>query len=118
MYRYFFASLAAAMFFAPASGQAAVPTSCPPDLPATIARSITPERPPMAEISRQSGTATVRVDLSHTGALVGAHLIRSSGSVVLDKGALDAVKAFEFAPGSQSCTHIGGSYTIDVTYPD
>jgi len=77
-----------------------------------------PEKPPMAEISRQSGTATVRVDLSNTGALLDAHVVRSSGSVVLDSGAVAAVKALAFTPGSQSCTHIGGSYNIDVTYPD
>ena len=118
MYRFLFASIAAAVCFVPTIGEAAAPPSCPANGPATIAQSITPEKRPMAVISRDSGTATVRVDLSNTGALIGSHLVRSSGNVVLDNGALAAVNLLAFAPGTQSCAHIGGSYNVDVTYPE
>jgi TonB family protein len=118
MFRFVSAALAATLYLLPASGEAAAPPSCPPDASAAIAQSITPEKPLMAQISHETGTATVRVDLSATGALIGAHIARSSGSVFLDNGALSAVKALVFAPGSQSCSHVGGSYTVEVAYPD
>ncbi len=118
MLRFLLAASCAAVGFVPSIGQAAAPPSCPPDGPAIIAHAVTPDKPPMAMISRAGGTATVRVDLSSTGALLGAHVVHSSGSAVLDKGALDAVKALVFAPGSQSCMHVDGSYNVDVTYPE
>jgi TonB family protein len=93
------------------------PAACAVDAsPARITQSVIPEVPPLAKIQDLHGTAIVRVDLSETGSIVGASIKKSAGSSLLDRAAIETVKAMTYAPETRECKATAGSYAVDVKF--
>jgi periplasmic protein TonB len=89
-----------------------------PDQPAKIVRSVTPEMPTIAKAANLTGTTVVRVDLSSTGSVTATSVARSSGSVTLDRAALNVAKAQAYSPETQDCRAVAGSYGVEVEFAD
>jgi TonB family protein len=104
----------------PNSQVAAAPShlSCPLDQRAHIVRAVIPEYPSFARLEGLTGVATVRVDLSETGRVADVSLVRSAGSPILDRAALQVAKSMTYAPETKSCEPISGSYAVEVEYVD
>ncbi len=54
--------------------------------------------PPMARRLNQSGSVLVEMELAQTGQLLQAQIVRSSGSKILDKAALDLIEKVDLPP--------------------
>jgi TonB family protein len=112
-------SLVAALLTAPAPVMATHGASCTAEsAPARIVRSSVADAPAIAKLDRLSGTAVVRVDLSDAGNVVGTYVARSSGSALLDRSALATAKMQAYAPETQACRAIAGSYAVEVEFAD
>jgi TonB family protein len=112
-------SLAAVLLAGPIPISATQGASCAAESrPARIVRSAGAETPALAKLERLSGTAVVRVDLSDGGTVIGTSIARSSGSGILDRSALAAARTQAYAPETQACRAIGGSYGIEVEFTD
>jgi protein TonB len=112
------AAMTAALLSSPDGLAATHPQSCTTiDRPAHIVRSVEPQYPPIAKLQNLTGTSFIRVDLSATGRALGANVAVSSGSILLDRAALEAVKSSVYEPETRSCTAIPGSYAIEVEFP-
>ncbi len=104
----------------PDSHVAAAPShlSCPLDHTAQIVRAEAPEYPTLAKLEGLTGMATIRVDLSETGRVEGVSVVRSAGSAILDRAALQVAKSIAYAPETKSCDTKRGSYAVEVEYAD
>jgi protein TonB len=87
-----------------------------PHEPATILRSVAPETPLIARTANWTGTTVVRVDLSAAGGIVGTSVARSSGFAALDRAALETARAQTYAPETQDCRPVAGSYGVEVEF--
>jgi protein TonB len=85
---------------------------------ARIVRADAPDYPALARLEGLTGTATIRVDLSETGAVQGASVMKSAGSAILDRAAVQTAKSIAYAPETKSCEPTGGSYAVEVEYRD
>lgn len=86
--------------------------------PAAIARAIEPEYPALAKLEHLTGTSVIRVDLADDGSVVGSYLSVSSGSPLLDQAAIKAAKTMVYAPETQACKPVAGSYAVEVEFAD
>lgn len=75
-----------------------------------------PDYPTIARIQGATGTAIVQVDLSASGDLSTASILKSSGNRFLDDAALRAVRDSRFAPEVTDCATVGGSYLVEVNW--
>lgn len=104
---------------APTSGPPApTPTPKPacsaPDVPArtlVTQQAIAPE-----DAAGYTGTAKVRVDLDASGNVVGAGIYTSTGSMQLDRAAVQAARASRYAPEQRDCKNVPGSYLFVVDF--
>ena len=62
-----------------------------------VLKNIKPAYPPLAYRMRVEGTVTLSVEVLANGRVGGVSVAKSSGSDILDKSALDAVKLWEFS---------------------
>jgi TonB family protein len=85
---------------------------------AHIVHADTPDAPALAKLDRLTGTATIRVNLSETGRVLDASVMRSAGTPILDRAALQVAKSIVYAPETQSCEPRGGSYAVEIEYDD
>jgi TonB family protein len=112
-------SLVAALLAGPAPVMGTHGASCTAEYqPARIVRTAGADTPAIAKLDRLSGTAVVRVDLSDAGNVVGTYVARSSDSALLDRSALAAAKMQAYAPETQACRAIAGSYAVEVEFAD
>jgi TonB family protein len=119
MHQLLSAAITAAFLSNPVAVASARPASCSVDYrPASIVRSVAPEYPEIAKVQGVTGTSVIRVDLSETGAVLGASLAVSSGSSVLDRVAIGTVRSMAYAPEQRSCIPIAGSYAVRVEFTD
>ena len=58
----------------------------------------------------------VRVDLDAGGNVVAVTVYESSGSMELDRAALNAARASSYAPEERNCQDISGSYLFTVNF--
>ncbi|MGZ3499150.1 MAG: energy transducer TonB [Vulcanimicrobiaceae bacterium] len=99
-----------------------VPTPTPkpactaPDVPAKTIAPVIPEIPESARDQGLTGTAEIEVRLSAAGAVLGASIYRSSGSMLLDQEALRAARASTYAPEQRECQNISGSYLFTAQF--
>jgi TonB family protein len=101
----------------PTAQGAHVPASCIADNAAAhIVEAVPAEYPPLAIISGVRGKTIIRVDLTDTGRVERSSVLTTSGSVVLDRAALQAANATRYAPETLSCTPIAGSYAVEVDF--
>jgi TonB family protein len=64
------------------------------------------------------GTAIIRLDLAPQGRLVSATVVTSTDNWWLDHAALDAVREARFEPELRNCRNVGGSYLVEVDFPE
>jgi TonB family protein len=108
-------------FFAailPNAPAAAAPSCTVEHQAAHIVHAQTPEYPALARLEGLTGTATVRVDLSESGTVAGASIVKSAGSPILNRAAVRFAKTIVYAPETQSCEPKSGSYAVEVEYAD
>jgi protein TonB len=102
----------------PITQTARIPAKCiVHDEPARIVEAAAADYPPLAQMAGLHGTAVIRLDLTDTGHIAHASVMTSSGSDILDRAALEAVDATSYAPETQSCTPVAGTYAVEVDFP-
>lgn len=111
------AALAASAFPAPAEAAAPRSSCAVPTADAKLLTAEPIERPRLAEIEHESGTAVVRIDLSENGAPQRATIVRSTGYIVLDQAAQAAALHQKYSAERRNCDAVAGSYLVSVEYP-
>jgi len=84
--------------------------------PARIKGSLYTQVPALAQIAGMHGTATVQVDLDETGRVTNAMVVRSSGSIVLDRAAIKTVLSASYEPASAGNVPVAGAFDIVVDF--
>ena len=64
------------------------------------------------------GTAEVQVSLDAAGRVTDAHIYHSTGSMILDRTAIDAARRSTYAPQIVDCQPAGGTYLFRVDFQD
>jgi TonB family protein len=101
----------------PAQG-AHMPASCIANHEeAHIIEAVPVEFPPLARSAGLHGTAVIRFDLTEAGRVERPSVLTTSGSGILDQAALNAVDAMRYAPETQSCQPVTGTYAVEVNFP-
>ena len=92
------------------------PACAQPDTAATV-RS-TPFMPPtMLLAADEHGTVPLIVTLTPESTKPSSvELVQSSGSVILDAAAIEAVRQTQFTAETRSCVAVGGRYFYDFVY--
>jgi protein TonB len=75
-----------------------------------------PDYPPLAQAQGAAGTASVRVSLSETGAVIGADIYKSTGNGALDREALKAARNSRYSPEIEDCRKVPGRYLFVVDF--
>lgn len=63
-----------------------------------------------------TGAAEIKVDLDATGAVVHTGIYESTGSMELDRAALQAAAQSRYEPGQHDCKKVPGSYLFTVEF--
>jgi TonB family protein len=107
------------VFIAPATALADRPScSATSTSPVLVSNNVPYEESPIAAAAGVNGTANVRVDLDNQGIVLGAYLVRSTGSLLLDGQALTIARSMQFAAQRQACPNIAGSYSVLIGFND
>src|SRR5258708_7783645 len=107
-------AVAAAFFSLPADLAVERTTTCiPPDHLAAIVRAVEPSYPAAEALHGVSGLSVIRIELSDTGGVVDAMVMKSSGSYVLDTEAMRTAKKMSYAPELQGCSTVAGTYAVE-----
>ena len=99
-----------------APGAAAKPSCRVPNTEAIMRTNYPAEWPSIAEQQGASGTAVVRIDLSETGAVQNAVVVKSTGNTSLDKAAQESALEQQYAPRVRDCANVSGAYLINVDF--
>jgi TonB family protein len=119
MFNLLIPSIAATLLVSPGSVVALHGASCTAEHePASIVRSVSLERPALAQIEHLTGTSIVRIDLSDRGRVLSASVARSSGRSILDDAAVEAAKRQTYKPETQACLPTAGSYAVEFDFAD
>jgi protein TonB len=106
----------------PAATPVPTPTPTPrpqcanPNVDAVATNKITPDMPEIARQMGASGTASVRVALSETGAVQSVDIYKSTGNKSLDQAAVQAAKQSSYQPEIRNCVKTAGEYLYTVTF--
>ncbi len=101
----------------PRPSLAAAPPACTaPHIDATVKTAAVPDMPPMAVLTATTGSAIVQVDVDETGLLTRAVIAKSSGSPYLDQAALESARHTTYAPETNDCVPMAGSYDLIVDF--
>ncbi len=92
------------------------PACSAPDIQAKTIDAQTPDKPDDAQAQGLVGTVKVKVDLDASGAVLGASIYESSGSMELDRAALAAARRSSYAPEERECKDVPGSYLFTVDF--
>lgn len=111
------------------SGPQVAPTSAPvvatptpkpacsaPDVAAKTLVTESPDVPQDPSGQGYTGTAKVKVDLDASGNVLGTSIYESTGSMELDRAALDAARSSRYAPEERDCKNVSGSYLFTVDF--
>ena len=103
----------------PAATPAPIESTCP-NHPhdATVTQAITPDRPERAADIDAVGRVVVEVRLARDGSVAGASVHQSSGYASLDNAAVDAAAHARYAPASDGCEAIAGTYLYVVDFSE
>jgi TonB family protein len=74
------------------------------------------DMPPIAQAQDVHGTASIKIDLTSSGALAAEQVYASSGDPVLDRAALKSARLTKFVPEKVNCERVAGSYEYDVDF--
>lgn len=106
----------------PTSGPVAMPTptarpACSaPDVQAKAIVTQSPIVPDDARPGGFTGTAKVKVDLDASGNVIHTSIYESTGSMELDRAAIDAAQQSRYAPEERGCKNVSGSYLFTVDF--
>ena len=85
--------------------------------PDVAARAVTVHSPNTPDEQQgTNATAKIRVDLDADGNVLGVSVYESAGSMELDRAALQAARASQYAPEEKDCKKIPGSYLFTVDF--
>ena len=73
----------------------------------------------MPEIARQQGLhgiVEVRIELDASSHITGTSIMRSGGSLLLDRAAIEAARASSFATQIEDCVAVPGTYRYVVEF--
>jgi TonB family protein len=87
-----------------------------PNTSAGIAGDAFFEAPSITAAQGLTGTSTVKVQLSSTGALLSNSLFASSGNRWMDEAALRSARMSRFSPEVRNCERVGGTYLYAVEF--
>ncbi len=102
--------------------QPVVPTQEPgpacsdPNVEAKTINAVSPERTASDFDANANATAMIKVDLDASGTVTGVSVYASTGSMELDRAALDAARASTYSPEIRGCQPVPGSYLFKVEF--
>jgi len=105
-----------------AIGQPQLPTGLPgpacsdPNAEAKTLVAVAPDATSSAYDTGANVTALIKVDLDATGRVTGVSVYRSSGTLELDRAALEAARESTYAPELRDCQAVPGSYLFKVEF--
>ena len=85
---------------------------------AIVTQAVTPDRPQSAAQEDAVGRVVVEVQLARDGSVAHASLHKSSGYASLDTAAIDAAAHARYAPASDGCEAISGTYLYVVDFSE
>lgn len=95
----------------------AVTKTCPSQPhDAVVTQAVTPDRPEGAMDADAVGRVVVEVDIAADGSVTHARVHASSGYASLDRAAVDAAAHARYAPASDGCEAIAGTYLYVVEF--
>ena len=94
----------------------ATATATVPSVNATYLSNAAPRYPDAARRSGEQGTVTLRVHVARDGAASRVAVEKSSGSPHLDAAALEAVKAWRFAPARRGAEAIESWILVPIVF--
>lgn len=100
----------------------APPTEAPgpacndPNVEAKTINAVSPERTTTGFSADTNATAMIKVDLDASGRVTGVSVYASTGSMELDRAALDAARQSTYAPEMRNCQAVPGSYLFKVEF--
>ncbi|HEX5275455.1 MAG TPA: energy transducer TonB [Candidatus Rubrimentiphilum sp.] len=103
-------------------GQPAVPTGAPgpacsdPNVEAKTIDAISPDQTASGFAADTNVTAMIKVDLDASGSVTGVSVYASTGSMELDRAALQAARESTYAPEMRDCQAVPGSYLFRVEF--
>ena len=103
-------------------GQPAVPTDAPgpacsePNAEAKTVVAISPDRTASGFATDTNATAMIKVDLDASGRVTGVSVYASTGSLELDRAAMDAARESTYAPETRDFQAVPGSYLFKVEF--
>ncbi len=95
---------------------APAPPVTPPRLDATYLQNPPPRYPLVARRRGEEGTVTLRVHVRRDGVPVSVALEKTSGSSALDNAALEAVRAWRFAPARQGAEAVDAWVLVPIVF--
>jgi protein TonB len=102
--------------------QPAVPTDAPgpacsnPNIEAKTINAVSPDRTASGFDAGTNATAMIKVDLDADGRVTGVSVYASTGSMELDRAAMDAARESTYAPEMRDCQDVSGSYLFKVEF--
>lgn len=90
------------------------PACSNPYAPAHVIDAISPDAP--EDAAGVAATAQVQVTLDDRGRVTDAHIYASSGTMSLDRAAVDAARRSTYAPQIADCQPTGGTYLFKVDF--
>jgi protein TonB len=85
---------------------------------AVVTQAVSPDRPQSAIDEDAVGRVVVEVQLSRDGSVVHAGVHTSSGFASLDRAAVEAAAHARYAPASDGCETIAGTYLYVVDFTE
>jgi len=101
-----------------AQEHASRPSCLVPSASAAIAHLVPADIPTIAKLLGLTGTVTLAISLSNTGALERATIAKSSGSKWLDAAAIDAAREQGYSPEINDCRAVSGTYLVSIDFND
>jgi len=89
-----------------------------PARPDAVFHNRPPEYPDEAALNGQQGTVVVMVHVSPAGMAVGVELLRSSGYLLLDRAAQEAVLRWRFMPAVKDGQPVASNMTMGFVFDD
>lgn len=92
------------------------PACSAPNVEAKTITAISPDRTASEFDAGTNATAMIKVDLDATGSVIGVSIYASTGSMELDRAAMDAARESTYAPEMRDCQAVPGSYLFKVEF--
>ncbi len=100
----------------PAATDAPGPACSEPNIEAKTIAAVSPDQSASGFAAGNSATAMIKVDLDATGRVTGVSVYASTGSLELDRAAMDAARQSTYAPEMRDCQAVPGSYLFKVEF--